>query len=294
MKEIKKNIERIKVIDNIKKSIENNQFNNKVEFGDHIVSQDERENIVMKFDILREKKSNIIKRKAALNLANEFTKIYNKNTEIIGMENLEKINSGAIITTNHFNPADSTAIRHMTNKINRTSKLDIVIEEENIFMTGEFGKLMNYCNTIPLSKSDIYMKHKFFPAIKKFLDDKHWILIFPEEEMWFNYKKPRPLKIGAYHIASKYNVPIIPTFIAMYERENEYDKDGFNKIDFKLYIMEPLYPDSSKTIKERKEELKNKDYELKVKAYEKAYGKKLDYTFEDWDIAGYEDDITNK
>ena len=288
MKEIEKNVERIKVIDNIKKSIENNQFNNKVEFGDHIVSQEERQNVVMEFDTLREKKSNKIKRNAALNLANEFTKLYNKNTEIIGLENLEKINSGAIITTNHFNPTDSTVIRHMTNKINKTSKLDIVIEEENIFMTGEFGKLTNYCNTIPLSKSDIYMKQKFFPAIEKFLNDKHWILIFPEEEMWYNYKKPRPLKIGAYHIAVKYNVPIIPTFIAMYERENEYDKDGFNKVDFKLYIMEPLYPDSSKSMKQQKEELRDKDYELKVKAYEKAYGKKLDYTFENWDIAGYD------
>lgn len=287
MKEIEKNIERIKVIDNIKKSIENNQFNNKVEFADHIVSQEERQNTVMQFDTLREKKSNRIKRNAALNLANEFTKIYNKNTQIIGIENLEKIDGGAIITANHFNPADSTAIRHMTNKLNKTSKLDIVIEEENIFMTGEFGKLMNYCNTIPLSKSDIYMKQKFFPAIEKFLNDKHWILIFPEEEMWFNYKKPRPLKIGAYHIASKYNVPIIPTFIAMYEREDEYDQNGFNKVDFKLYIMEPLFPNISKSMKEQKEELRNKDYELKVKAYEEAYGKKLDYKFENWDIAGY-------
>ena len=176
MKQIEKNIERIKVIDNIKKSIENNQFNNKVEFGDHIVSEEERQNVVMKFDTLREKKSNKIKRNAALNLANEFTKVYNKNTKIIGIENLEKIDGGAIITVNHFNPADSTVIRYMTNKLNRTSKLDIVIEEENIFMTGEFGRLMNYCNTIPLSKSDIYMKHKFFPAIEKFLKLVHTIL----------------------------------------------------------------------------------------------------------------------
>lgn len=288
MKDIKKSAERIKVIDNIKKSIKNNQFNNKVELGDHVVSQEERQNIVMEFDTLREKASNKIKRTAALKLANEFTKIYNKNTQIIGMENLEGINSGAIITANHFNPADSTAIRYMTNKINKTSELDIVVEEENIFMTGEFGKLMNYCNTIPLSKSDLYMRHKFFPAIEKFLNEKHWILIFPEEEMWFNYKKPRPLKDGAYHLAAKYNVPIIPTFIAMYEREGEYDQNGFNKVDFKLHIMKPLYPDTSKSIKKQKEELRNKDYEFKVKAYEEAYSKKLDYTFKNWDIAGYD------
>lgn len=217
----------------------------------------------------------------------EFTEIYNKNTEIIGIENVEGLDCGTIITTNHFNPADSTVIRHLTNIIKKTKKLDIVIEEANIFMKGNPGFLTNYCNTIPYSMSDKYVKTKFFPAIEKFLKKKHWILIFPEEHMWFNYKKPRPLKNGAYHIAAKYNVPIIPTFIAMYERPCEYEENGFNKVDYKLYIMKPIYPDMLKSIKERKEELKKLDYDLKVQAYEKAYDKKLDYTFEDWDIAGY-------
>lgn len=284
---MKKSGDRLLVIENIKKLVEEKKFNNKVELGDHIVTDDERKNIVMKFDTLREKPMNTAKRLAAMKLANEFTKIYNKNTEIIGMENIEGIDSGAIITANHFNPADSTVIRHLTNKLKITSKLDIIIEEENIFLTEDFGILTNYCNTIPISKSDIYLKTKFFPAIEKFLSDNHWILVFPEEEMWYNYKKPRPLKNGAYHLAAKYNVPIIPMFIAMYEQPNEYDKDGFNKVDYKLYVMKPLYPDMSKPLAIRKKELKNEDYNLKVKAYEKAYSKSLDYTFEDWDIAGY-------
>jgi hypothetical protein len=37
-------------------------------------------------------------------------------------------------------------------------------------------------------------------------------------------------------------------------------------------------------------ELRDKDYQLKVAAYERAYGKKLDYTFEDRDIAGLVED----
>jgi hypothetical protein len=32
--------------------------------------------------------------------------------------------------------------------------------------------------------------------------------------------------------------------------------------------------------------MSKKDYELKVKAYEEAYNKKLDYTFDNSDIAG--------
>ena len=282
---MEKNQNRLVVIDNIKKCVENNELNSKVEVGDHIVTIEERNEIVMNFDTLRENKKNIAKRATARKLANKFTKIFNKNTQIIGIENVNNLEGGAIITGNHFHPTDSTVIRHLTNTLDKTSKLDIVIEEENLFLK-EFHILMHYCNTIPLSKSDEYMKGKFFPAMEKFLKKKHWILIFPEEEMWYNYKKPRPGKIGAYHLAVKYNVPIIPTFTAMYERPGEYDDEGFNKVDFKLYVMEPLYPDMSLPLKQRKLDLMRKDYELKVKAYEKAYNKKLDYTFDYSDIAG--------
>ena len=52
--------------------------------------------------------------------------------------------------------------------------------------------------------------------------------------------------------------------------------------------MPPIYPKKDKNLKENKEEMRNKDYELKVKAYEQAYGKKLDYTFNlKDDIAGW-------
>lgn len=285
---MKKNEDRLVVIKNIKKCVEQNEFNNKVEVGDHIVTEEERQNVVMKFDTLRENPLNVPKRAAARKIANQFTNIFNKNTEIIGLENVKNLDCGAIITGNHFNPTDTTAIRHLTNQLDRTSKLDIVIEEENLFLK-QFHILMHYCNTIPLSKSDLYMREKFFPAIEKFLKKKHWILIFPEEEMWFNYKKPRPEKIGAFHLAVKYNVPIIPTFTAMYERPNEFDDDGFNKVDFKLYVMEPLYPDMNLPLKQRKLDLMKKDYDIKVKTYEQAYGKELDYKFEDWDIAGFKE-----
>ena len=280
---------RLIVIENIKNNIKNNKFNEKVETGDHVVTEEERQNVVMKFDTLRENPLNVPKRAAARKVANEFTKIFNKNTQIIGMENVEKLQSGAIITANHFNPVDSTVIRHLTNQLNMTSKFDIVIEEANLFLK-DFKMLMNYCNTIPLSPSEKYMQNKFFPAMEKFLGEGHWILIYPEEQMWFNYKKPSPGKIGAYHFAVKYNVPIIPTFTAMYERPGEYDDDGFNKVDYKLYVMEPLYPDMSLPLKQRRQDLMKQDYELKVKAYEQAYGKKLDYEFEDWDIAGLEEE----
>ncbi len=52
--------------------------------------------------------------------------------------------------------------------------------------------------------------------------------------------------------------------------------------------MPPIYPDETKDFKVAKEDLRKKDYELKVAKYEEVYHKKLDYSFrEEEDIAGW-------
>lgn len=283
---MEKDKERLKVIENIKKNIREGRLNDKVELNDPIVTEEQRQNVVLQFDIMHEKKSSKIKSKLALSIANNYTKLFNKKTEIIGLDKLEGLDLGAIITSNHFSVQDSTIIRHLTNKLKKTDVFHIVIEESNLFMEGEFGLLLNYCNTIPLSESRHYMSKKFYPAVEEFLSKKHWILIYPEEEMWFNYRKPRPGKIGAYHIACKYNVPIISCFVEMIEEE-DFESNGFKKLRYKLHILDVLYPDCTKLFKNRKEDLKKRDNELKRNAYEKIYGKKLEYKFENTDIAGF-------
>lgn len=279
--------ERIKVIENIKANIANNELNKKVEINDPVVDKKELDKTLMNFDITKNNIVSRYKRKMARKIANNYTKLFNYDTKVIGLENLQEVKTGAIITSNHFSPKDSTVIMYAMNKIGKREHMDIVIEEENTMMTGQFGFLMNNCGTIPLSKSKLYMEKKFMPAVETLLKNKDFILIYPEEQMWYNYRKPRPLKPGAYHLAAKFNVPVIPCFTEIRTRK-DYDEDGFKKLKFILHIMKPIYPDPEKTLKQNKEEMQKKDYEAKIKAYEGAYGKKLDYTFEQDDIAGFE------
>lgn len=279
--------ERIKVIENIKANIANNELNKKVEINDPVVDKKELDKTLMNFDITKNNIVSRYKRKMARKIANNYTKLFNYDTKVIGLENLQEVKTGAIITSNHFSPKDSTVIMYAMNKIGKREHMDIVIEEENTMMTGQFGFLMNNCGTIPLSKSKLYMEKKFMPAVETLLKNKDFILIYPEEQMWYNYRKPRPLKPGAYHLAAKFNVPVIPCFTEIRTRK-DYDEDGFKKLKFILHIMKPIYPDPEKTLKQNKEEMQKKDYEAKIKAYEDAYGKKLDYTFEQDDIAGFE------
>jgi len=285
--QIEKSEERLKVIENIKKNVEEGKLNDKVELNDPVMTDEDREKYILHFDSLRNSISKRIKRRSARKIAKQYTKIFNfGTTKIIGLKNLEAIKTGAIITGNHFSPKDSTVIMYALEKVGKFNHLDIVIEEENVLMEGQFGFLLNNCGTIPISKSQKYLQDNFMPSIEKLLNNGDMVLIYPEEQMWFNYRKPRPCKIGAYHIATKFNVPIIPMFTEMREIPGKYDEDGFNRVKFILHIMPAIYPDESKSFKEAKKELMQKDYEAKVKAYEEAYGIKLDYTFEENDIAG--------
>ena len=135
--------ERLEVIKNIKKAISLNQLNSKVEIGDHVVTEADREAKIYNYDIEKKNPINKIKAEIARHIANKLTNKINVDTKIVGLENIKDIKGGAIITSNHFNPVDNTVIRLLTNKLKK--HLEIVIQESNVFMNGFLGFLMNNC-----------------------------------------------------------------------------------------------------------------------------------------------------
>ena len=122
--------------------------------------------------------------------------------------------------------------------------------------------------------------------VEDIISKNQFILIYPEQEMWFNYRKPRPLKRGAYYYAAKFNVPIISCFVEIKNIGKKENKE-FYKSKYVMHVLKPIYPDANKSIRENSIMMMNKDYEQKVEAYEKAYGKKIQYDFAYDDIAGW-------
>ena len=116
------------------------------------------------------------------------------------------------------------------------------------------------------------------------------MLLYPEQEMWFNYRKPRPPKNGAYFYAAKLNVPIVSCFVEIIDL-NKDDNSEFKKVKYVLHILDVLYPDKNKTVRENTDYLALTDYSLKKACYERVYGKKLTYRFEDGDIAGWKESL---
>ncbi len=114
------------------------------------------------------------------------------------------------------------------------------------------------------------------------------MLIYPEEEMWFNYRLPRPCKRGAYQFAHELDVPVISCFTIMHDTSIK-DNDEFNKVNYILNINKVIYLEINETIKSDSINMANIDYESKKKVYENAYNKKLIYKFDIKDIAGWKD-----
>ena len=130
-----------------------------------------------------------------------------------GIENLKKVKGGAIITSNHFNPFDSIPIHKAVKKYYH-KRLFKIIKEGNYTFPGLFGKFMRYCNSLPLA-NDFDVMRQMIDSVGYWLNKGHMILIYPEQSMWWNYRKPKPLREGAFRFAVKSNVPVVPTFITM-------------------------------------------------------------------------------
>ena len=153
-------------------------------------------------------------------------------------------------------------------------------------MDGAFGFLMKYTDTIPLSNSADYMKHAFEPMLRREIDEGNFVLIYPEQEMWFNYRKPRPCKRGAFLYAARLGVPVVPCFVEIHDKD-ELEQPNFLEVSYTLHVLDPIYPDPGKSDRANSVAMCEQDYAQKVACYERCYGKPLDYRFEVEDIAGW-------
>lgn len=273
------------VIENIKTAAENRDFYRKVEINDPELSAAKSKAITDRFLSIRKTAPYRVKAFLARRLVNLVTDRVNRDTEIVGDIDAAVIKQGAIITSNHFSPLENTVIRRFVRK-KGVSRLNIVSQVTNFAMPGYLGFLMNYADTVPLSQDMRYLTRDFTDVLEELLSDGQAVLIYPEQEMWFHYRKPRPLKRGAYYFAAKLNRPVVSCFVEIIDRP-EMDGPEFHKVRYRLHVLGVIEPDPDKNVKENSEHMCQQDYALKKAAYEKSYGTPLTYDFKPSDIAGW-------
>ncbi len=252
---------------------------------DEDVEEDPPGRVLMPDEIeyIQKSRSDRLKTKFAYKIARRFVDdlIEDKKLiikEIKGIENFKNLNSGAIITCNHFNAYDSFAIQlayEASEQKDRTF-YRIIREGNYTSFPGFYGFLMRHCNTLPLSSNPKTLT-KFVKATNQLLKDGHFVLVYPEQSMWWNYRKPKPLQKGAYVFAVKNNVPVLPCFITMKDSDIM-GEDGFFVQEYTIHIGEPIYPHSEKTYPEKIKQMMDENFDVWKNIYETEYHIPLSYT----------------
>ncbi len=237
-------------------------------------------------DYLAKKLSTRLKTRTANFLGDRYFLNLIKKGELIidgvtGEENLAPLKTGAMLTCNHFSVADNYIVFHCIRKYLPKKYLYKIIREGNYTnFQGLFGYLMRYCNTLPLSRNRRTMIN-FTSAVNELFKRGESILIYPEQSMWWNYRKPRPYKVGAFKMAYRSKVPVIPTFITMQDDETKTDEHGYPLQRHTLHILPPIYPDFSLGEKVGAEKMKETAFALCKAKYEEVYKIPLTYSFEE-------------
>lgn len=270
--------DRLKVLEKIRKLEEKGIFDVDVENDPPTIPLEPDD-----IDYLKSSRISQLKSKMATKMAERLVNDLIKENKLIikeirGIENLQSVKSGAIITCNHFNPFDSFTVEKVFRIAgqDKYKKLFKVIREGNYTnFPGLYGFFFRNCDTLPLSSNKRTMM-KFIKAVNVILKRGDFILVYPEQSMWWNYRKPKPLKNGAFNLAARSKVPVIPIFITM-EDSDIIGEDGFPIQEYIVNIAKPIYPDCHMNEKNNTEMLRDKNYEVWKNIYEDFYGIPLEY-----------------
>lgn len=238
-------------------------------------------------DYLGKKLSSKIKTAIANKMGRKFFEKMIKEGAVVidGMEGGENLrllkDTGAVITCNHFGIPDNYILYHCIQNSLKKKRLYKVIREGNYTgFSGLFGFLFRNCNTLPLSSNRRTMVN-FMSAADTLLRRGEAVLIYPEQGMWWNYRKPRPFKIGAFKIAVRAGVPVLPTFVTMKDDETKLDEHNYPLQHYTLHVMPPVYPDKTLSEKQAAEKMKEDTFALYKAKYEEVYGVPLAYLEEE-------------
>ena len=275
------------VIENIHQAVEKRDFHAKVQDNDASLSSEESIKLIHQYWDYKQTYRAQIRNRNVRRLMDRFAMKLTPAENIIGREQLANISGGAIVTSNHFSPLENTAVRSAIRHAGYRN-LSIVSQETNLMATYPLRFIFWNYDLLPIASQGggmEYMGREFPQRLADTLKQGTPVLIYPEQEMWFNYRKPRPLQRGAYYYAARFKVPIISLFVEIID-ESELANDDFYKTHYRVHVLDPIYPDPNESIKVNSTRMQALDYQQKCAAYKLAYQRPLTYDWEPTDIAG--------
>ena len=165
-----------------------------------------------------------------------------------GRENLRKYRQqlshhGAITIANHCFRLDCPCVL-LAAKVPMSVKIPMFAPN---FGTKD-GFFMKTVGGIPIPEAEAGMAamKKFNEAFDEFHRRGYWMHIFPEAKRWDFYKPLRPFQKGAFTMAYKYEMPLLPCVITFRERTGIFRLLGPRNLPLlQVEIGEPIFPDCS-------------------------------------------------
>ncbi len=175
-----------------------------------------------------------------------------------GKENLKKhraeIENGVISCSNHIHLWDYICVM----KAAKPKKTNVLVWAPNV--SGENGTLIRLVGGIPIPKHDMKATKTYLNSLKELLNGG-WLHVYSEGSMWEYYQPIRPFKHGAAYLACAFDRPILPMAFS-YRKPGFIRRKLFRQIALlNLNVGEPLYPDKSLPMKQRKRDLTVRSHE---------------------------------
>lgn len=134
-----------------------------------------------------------------------------------------------------------------------------ILASEDTFSIPGLRTIVQMLGAVPVPK-DLATLRKFNNAIEYHIKHKKNITVYPEAHIWPYYTGVRPFRDASFTYPVNLNAPVIAVFTAYSKPTGLFKK--LKKTNMTVIVSDPIYPDTSKPVKEAKKELRDKVYEF--------------------------------
>lgn len=191
---------------------------------------------------------------------------FKRGLHTFGFNKIKKLDhKGFVMTCNHVHVFDNLAVG--TN-VFAWRKIYFTTLEQNI-RRPMIGFFLRSLGGIPIPNSSLSGMKKFNEDLSYLLKKKKPILFNPEASMWPFYRDIRPFKRGAFQVAVKNDVPLLP-IVALFRRKKK--KNGKFKYSICYAVCDAILSDKQiEDERARSEALKEQAYTTCKRVAEEWY-----------------------
>lgn len=174
--------------------------------------------------------------------------------KIIGKEKIKSVkDTGFFLYGNHTNAVADALIPSM---ISFPTDTYVIVHPNNVSMPV-LGRITPCLGALPLP-DDMDATKNFVKEIKKTIEKKKCVMIYPEAHIWPYYTKIRPFQDTSFRYPVQCNVPVF-CFTNTYQRSH-----FFKTPKIVTYIDGPFFADPALSAKEQKACLREQTYRAMV------------------------------